>query len=75
MRRDIRTLFTDVNMPGPIDGLELARRVRQERPGIRVIVTSGRVRPSSEELPEEGVFVPKPYMPEAIAKTLSQLDG
>lgn len=71
MRADIDTLFTDVNMPGPIDGLELARRVRQDRPEIRVIVTSGRVRLGAEDLPEEGVFVPKPYLPEAIARTIS----
>ena len=73
MRQDIRALFTDVNMPGAIDGLELAWLVRREWPGIHVIVTSGRVRPNSEELPEEGIFVPKPYIPEAIARTLSEL--
>lgn len=73
MRQDICALFTDVNMPGAIDGLELAWLVRREWPGIHVIVTSGRVRPNSGELPEEGIFVPKPYIPEAIARTLSEL--
>lgn len=42
--RDIALLFTDIVMPGPIDGFELAERAKQLRPGIRVVYTSGYLR-------------------------------
>ena len=60
-RPDIAVLFTDINMPGPMDGLDLARRVHAIRPDVQLIVTSGRIRPSNDELPDCGAFVPKPY--------------
>ena len=58
---EVALLLTDINMPGPFDGVELARRVAAERPGIALIVTSGRMRPRAEELPDDSVFLPKPY--------------
>ncbi|QIJ76707.1 response regulator [Methylobacterium sp. NI91] len=51
-------LFTDIDMPGSMDGLTLAARVRARWPHIRLVVTSGRVRPG--DLPDAG-FLPKPY--------------
>lgn len=53
-------LVTDVKMPGPVNGFELAVRMRAVRPGLRVIVTSGDA--SAEGA--RGVadeFLPKPY--------------
>lgn len=52
-------VFTDVQMPGPLDGLALARQLRARSPSIPVIITSGNLRPPPEGLP--GIFVPKPY--------------
>lgn len=52
-------VFTDVRMPGAIDGLELARRVRQDFPSLPVVVTSGNASP--QEAGRYGVFIPKPY--------------
>ncbi|MET0170854.1 response regulator [Rhizobium panacihumi] len=60
-RDDVEIVFTDVNMPGSIDGIDLQRLVRQRWPHIGVIVTSGMVRLASGSLTERDVFFPKPY--------------
>jgi CheY-like chemotaxis protein len=69
-RRDIYVLFTDVNLPG-MDGLQLARLVHRRWPDIRVVVTSGHADPAEIEMP--GLFIGKPYRPEAVAETLRGL--
>jgi CheY-like chemotaxis protein len=58
---DVRLLFTDIQMPGAIDGLELARLVHQRWPHILLVMTSGRQRPSNAEIPDHGRFIAKPY--------------
>ena len=58
---EIGILFTDINMPGDFDGLELARRVHERRPDIQIILTSGRHPPAKEDIPDAGRFIPKPY--------------
>ena len=57
----IAVLFTDINMPGGMDGLELADQVFKLRPDVELIVTSGRLRLSDRALPDHGTFLPKPY--------------
>ena len=58
---EIQVLFTDVNMPGDMDGLDLARRVHQLRPEVHLIVTSGKVAPTPGAIPDAGDFLGKPY--------------
>lgn len=58
---DIRMIFTDIDMPGTMDGLKLAAFVRDRWPPIKIIVTSGRVIPGAGELPAGVPFVAKPY--------------
>jgi DNA-binding NtrC family response regulator len=60
-RTDIRTVFTDVEMPGSMDGLKLARYIRKRWPPIQLVVTSGRYHIDDADLPPGGKFVPKPY--------------
>jgi CheY-like chemotaxis protein len=72
-RDDIRVVFTDVQMPGSMDGLKLAQAVRGRWPPIEIVATSGRVMLGENDLPERGRFVPKPYSAAQIAKTLSEL--
>lgn len=60
-RPDVRVLFTDVDMPGTMDGLALARRVVAEHPGVAVLIVSGKAWPRAGELPEGARFLPKPY--------------
>ncbi|EKY27582.1 CheY-like chemotaxis protein [Brevundimonas nasdae] len=64
---EISVLFTDINMPGPRDGMALASQVHRQRPDVQLIVTSGRERPAPEDLPERGHFIAKPYTMEAVA--------
>ncbi len=58
---DVGVLFTDVNMPGSPDGLGLAKLVHNRWPRVRILVASGAVRPGPRDLPEQGVFLSKPY--------------
>src|ERR1700709_515587 len=58
-RRDITVVFTDIQMPGSMDGLKLARAVRGRWPPIKIVATSGRVNVAQKDLPEGGRFLPK----------------
>ena len=53
-------LFTDVTMPGSMDGLELARRVSVSQPDIAIVVASGNFIPSRSELPPGCLFLSNP---------------
>ncbi len=59
-------LFTDVDLPGGMDGLKLASLVRERAPAARVVVTSGHVSLPEGDLPSNAVFLPKPYTVEAV---------
>lgn len=72
-RSDIRVVFTDINMPGTLDGLRLARMVRGRWPPIHLIVTSGLLSPSDDDLPPGGRFIRKPYDPAHVMGTLRDL--
>jgi CheY-like chemotaxis protein len=66
----ISILVTDVHMPGSMDGEGLARIVDQRWPWIRIIITSGQARLSSEDVPDHGRFVPKPWVADAMMKAI-----
>ncbi|ALN72812.1 MULTISPECIES: response regulator [unclassified Aureimonas] len=70
---DIRVLFTDIEMPGTMDGLKLARAVRDRWPPVAIIVTSGRIKISEGDLPENGLFFAKPYPPKGVVKALNDI--
>ena len=72
-RRDITVVFTDIQMPGSMDGLKLARAVRGRWPPIKIIATSGHLHIGESDLPEGGRFLPKPYSAGQIAGVLRQL--
>ena len=69
-RSDIRVVFTDIHMPGSMDGLKLAHAVRNRWPPIKIIVTSGRDLITKQDLPEGGRFFAKPYDPIEITGVL-----
>jgi CheY-like chemotaxis protein len=74
-RRDIKVVFTDFRMPGSTDRLKLASYVRRNWPPIKIITTSGQVSVHATELPDGGVFLPKPYTPDKIAAALREFTG
>jgi CheY-like chemotaxis protein len=71
-RSDIRAVFTDIHMPGSMDGLKLAHAVRNRWPPIKIIVTSGREFLTDQDLPEGGLFFAKPYDPIQISDALRE---
>ena len=74
LRRDtpIDVLFTDIVMPNGMDGLELARKAKQLRPGIRVLLASGYSRPGYEIEPD-AKFILKPYQMPELARQLEAM--
>jgi len=71
-RRDIRAVFTDIKMPGSIDGWKLARAVRGRWPPIHVLIASALV-PDLSELPANALFILKPYTAEQVTAALYEL--
>jgi CheY-like chemotaxis protein len=71
-RKDIRVVFTDIQMPGSIDGLKLAHAVRHRWPPIKIIMTSGHEPVAEHDLPEGGRFFAKPYDPTEICEALRE---
>ena len=69
-RTDIRIVFTDINMPGSMDGLKLARAIRDRWPPIELILTSGHFDVSESDIPERGLFFSKPYRDEELLSAL-----
>jgi CheY-like chemotaxis protein len=69
---DVHAVFTDVDMPPGMNGLELAREVQERWPEIGVIVTSAHHRPAPHEIAGCDAFIPKPYEPETVVKELQR---
>ncbi len=70
---DIQLLFTDINMPGAIDGLALARQVHDRWPHIRIMVASARAMPQPDEMPAGCRYHQKPYSPDIVVKHCREL--
>lgn len=69
----IQIVFTDVEMPGSMNGIKLAATIRDRWPKVDIIITSGRVPEHDVPLPERGVFLAKPYRPTELASQLGQM--
>jgi CheY-like chemotaxis protein len=74
-RSDVRLMFTDVNMPGSIDGLKLAHAVRRRWPPVELLVTSAFSDILAEDLPERGRYLAKPYDVTALSEAFQQMAG
>ena len=64
--REISVVFTDIDMPGSMDGLRLSAVIRDRWPPVHIIVTSGKVAPGVEALPIGSLFLGKPYSPHGV---------
>jgi two-component sensor histidine kinase len=69
-RSDIDLLFTDIQMPGSMDGLKLAHAVHDRWPSIKIILVSGQVKPSDAERPADSRFFGKPL---AVRQMINEL--
>ena len=72
-RSDIRLVFTDIEMPGTIDGLKLAHHIRNRWPPIHLIVASGRTILEESQLPTGSKFFSKPYDNNTIVEEMSRM--
>jgi CheY-like chemotaxis protein len=69
----IEVVFTDIDMPGSMDGIRLSSIVRHRWPPIQIIVTSGKARPLADALPAGSKFLTKPYSPVTVALEIRHL--
>jgi len=60
-RQDIHLVFTDVDMPGSMDGVKLSHYIRDRWPPIHLIVASGKTLADQRRLPDGAIFFSKPY--------------
>ena len=72
-RSDIKVVFTDINMPGSMDGLELAQAIRHRWPTVELVLTSGYARVRDDDMPERGLFLGKPYEPTELVGMVRSL--
>jgi two-component sensor histidine kinase/CheY-like chemotaxis protein len=74
-RSDIAVLFTDIQMPGSMDGLKLAHAVHHRWPDIKIVLVSGQVKPSDAERPADSRFFGKPLGVEQMIAELKTMVG
>ena len=72
-RTDIRIVFTDIDMPGSMNGMLLAAAIRDRWPPIDIIITSGHFNPKGLTMPERSVFFSKPYDSAKVTATLQRM--
>jgi two-component sensor histidine kinase/DNA-binding response OmpR family regulator len=74
-RTDISLLFTDIQMPGSMDGLKLAHAVHRRWPHIKIVLVSGQIAVTDVDKPEESKFFPKPLEVERMVHELQDMVG
>jgi DNA-binding NtrC family response regulator len=72
-REDIRVLMTDVDMPGTLNGFQLARIVQDHFHRVRVIIVSGKARPLPGDIAPDAIFIAKPYATDDIIRRVRTL--
>jgi CheY-like chemotaxis protein len=70
---EIRLMFTDIDMPGSMDGLKLAKAVRDRWPPVKIIIASGHRELRDDLLPIEGKFFSKPYDQARIISAMREM--
>lgn len=70
---DISVMFTDIDMPGSMNGIRLAHAVRGRWPPIKIIATSGHFQLRDGDLPDKGRFLPKPYSSDQVTTTIREV--
>lgn len=68
-------LVTDVRMPGALDGMALAREVARRWPATGIVVVSAAVTPGPADLPQNAVFLGKPFDPARLSEVVSRWQG
>jgi two-component sensor histidine kinase/DNA-binding NarL/FixJ family response regulator len=74
-RSDVDLLFTDIQMPGSMDGLKLAYAVHERWPSIKIILVSGKLTPTDSERPTDSRFFGKPLEVKQIIAEIQEMIG
>ena len=74
-RSDIALLFTDIQMPGSMDGLKLAQSVHERWPAIKIILVSGQIKVSDDDKPNDSRFFGKPLASKQMIAELKAMMG
>jgi CheY-like chemotaxis protein len=72
---EITLLFSDIRLPGDINGLSLAARARTLRPQLPILLTSGYAQSPDLDIPRRSKFLPKPYTALMLLDTARELVG
>ena len=72
---DVSLLFTDIHMPGSVDGVGLIEFVRRQRPQIAIVATSGHGGVGADCIPEGAAFLPKPYLVHTLSTLIRELNA
>jgi len=72
-RPDVQLLFTDVNMPGAMDAMALAKVVAERWPGVHIIITSALGPSNLADWPKKARFLPKPYRAQALVDLIDEV--
>lgn len=70
---EVQVLFTDVDMPGSMNGMDLAEQVYQRWPHVLLLISSGYARPHPDEIPDHGHFLPKPYRGATLVRQIVEM--
>jgi CheY-like chemotaxis protein len=74
-RSDIALMFTDIQMPGSMDGLKLAHAVRARWPPIKIILVSGQLKPAIIDIPADSRFYGKPLEAKEMIAEMQNMIG
>ena len=74
-RSDIALMFTDIQMPGSMDGLKLAHTVHERWPPIKIILVSGQLTPAIIDLPADSRFYGKPLEAKEMIAEMQSMIG
>jgi CheY-like chemotaxis protein len=74
-RSDVALLFTDIQIPGIMDGLKLAHAVHERWPPIKIILVSGQLRPASIDIPTDSRFFGKPLEAKEMIAEMQDMIG
>ena len=74
-RSDVALLFTDIQIPGIMDGLKLAHAVHERWPPIKIILVSGRLQPASVDIPADSRFFGKPLEAKEMIAEMQSMIG
>lgn len=75
LTQDVAALITDMQLPGGMDGAEVARRARQVQPALPVIFMTGRPESVTTLATARDAFIAKPYLPSEVCATVRRLLG